>query len=244
MIKIGCWNIRGLNDSCKQSEIRNFISKNNIQIFGILETRVRSVNKDWIQKKVFRDWSVIDNQDFSTLGRIWIGWNSNIIQVKKFYVSTQMVILTMEPLDNSQFFYASFVYGSNDEKDRKDLWRDICHYAPIIGNQPWILLGDFNVARHSSDIANYSRPKTRSMTQFVDAINSASLEDLKYVGVHYTWSNKQVGPANVSKKLDRVLINDTWLQYIPDAMAEFFSPGVSDHSPSVVTLGSPCKRKR
>lgn len=35
------WNVRGLNDPIKLSEVKNFLNKNNIQIIALIETRVQ-----------------------------------------------------------------------------------------------------------------------------------------------------------------------------------------------------------
>ena len=41
---ISCWNIRGLNDPLKQSEVHLLTAKYQIAILCIIETRVRSCN--------------------------------------------------------------------------------------------------------------------------------------------------------------------------------------------------------
>ena len=43
---IGCWNIRGLNDPIKHSELRRLIHQERIAFFGLVETRVKDKNKD------------------------------------------------------------------------------------------------------------------------------------------------------------------------------------------------------
>ena len=42
MIKIGAWNIRGLNDPCKQNEVRKLIIDHNLSVLGVVEAKVRS----------------------------------------------------------------------------------------------------------------------------------------------------------------------------------------------------------
>jgi len=43
---IGCWNVRGLNDPIKHSELRRLIQQERVAPFGLVETRVRDRNKD------------------------------------------------------------------------------------------------------------------------------------------------------------------------------------------------------
>lgn len=44
MINIGAWNVRGLNNTLKQNEVRLLISRNKIDFVVIVETRVRNSN--------------------------------------------------------------------------------------------------------------------------------------------------------------------------------------------------------
>ena len=44
------------------------------------------------------------------------------------------------------------------------------------------------------------------------------------------------GRRRISRKLDRVLVNDAWLDEYPTARACFDTPDVSDHSPGMVCL--------
>lgn len=44
MIKIGTWNIRGLNDPLKQKAVCSFVRVNRLSLFGVVETKIRSVN--------------------------------------------------------------------------------------------------------------------------------------------------------------------------------------------------------
>lgn len=43
-MKYGSWNIRGLNDPAKQSEVAALVCKYKLHLLAILETRVRKEN--------------------------------------------------------------------------------------------------------------------------------------------------------------------------------------------------------
>ena len=40
----------------------------------------------------------------------------------------------------------------------------------------------------------------------------------------------------MARKLDRVLINDNWMQDFVHSTVEFISPGISDHCPALVQV--------
>ena len=93
-------------------------------------------------------------------------------------------------------------------------------------------MGDFNEiispSEHSS--ADHST-STRGMCDFRECLQQCSLSDLQYSGNTFTWSN-----SSVSKKLDRVLYNEEWLESFPESIAVFGKPGISDHSPCCTFL--------
>lgn len=64
------WNVRGLNDPIKLSEVKNFINKNNIQIIALISTRVRVNNSAKIQKRFGSAWKWLSNYSYSPKGRI------------------------------------------------------------------------------------------------------------------------------------------------------------------------------
>lgn len=59
--------------------------------------------------------------------------------------------------------------------------------------------------------------------------------DLGQVGPWYTWSNSQ-DDNPISKKLDRVMVNNVWLQSFMQSYATFESGGVSDQLRMYVLL--------
>ena len=69
------------------------------------------------------------------------------------------------------------------------------------------------------------------MRAFRECLTHCDLSDLPFRGNSFTWTNK-----HVSKKLDRILVHDMWLQSFPDSLAVFGKLGVSDHTPSCLFM--------
>jgi len=47
-------------------------------------------------------------------------------------------------------FYVTFIYGANQELQRKNLWEDLKNIANGM-NKAWCILGDFNVVLYAGD---------------------------------------------------------------------------------------------
>ena len=81
MIKIGFWNVRGMKSHTKQFEINRMLSQNNVVLFGLLETRIKSRN---MQNNIFTlegKWSVVTNYNQHCGGRIWLVWDPKFFEL-------------------------------------------------------------------------------------------------------------------------------------------------------------------
>ncbi|GKB29111.1 RNA-directed DNA polymerase, eukaryota, reverse transcriptase zinc-binding domain protein [Tanacetum coccineum] len=57
----------------------------------------------------------------------------------------------------------TFVYASNDPRERRLLWADLGLYKQVVCDLPWALLGDFNVALNMEDICSGSSSMSSAM---------------------------------------------------------------------------------
>ncbi|KAK2653179.1 hypothetical protein Ddye_013035 [Dipteronia dyeriana] len=136
-------------------------------------------------------------------------------------------------LDTYDRFRISFVYGSNDERFRKALRQIMCSSQHA---SPWIMLGDFNVSRNMGESIGGCSRISGAMEEFNDYLQASELDDLCFSGFLHTWCNKRSNSC-ISKKLDRVLVNNDWLVKFENSEAIFLPPTISDHCPSAVKLG-------
>ena len=236
---IFCCKIRSFNDKIKRCGFRKWF-RNNKPIFGgLIETHVSSVKAPAIISRAFPGWHYDCNYEFSDLGKIWLLWHPTVC-VSVLHKLLQSITYSVRLLFISTSLVVTLVYGSTCRKIRRELWAELCflsYTAPVRGS-PWVVLGDFNQVLSASEHSTADPfSSSRGMREFFNCIDSASLSDLPFCGNPFTWSNKQ-GATVVSKKLDRVLVNDNWLQVFPNSLAVFGDPGISDHSPCCVFIDS------
>ncbi|KAG7559344.1 ABC transporter type 1 transmembrane domain superfamily [Arabidopsis thaliana x Arabidopsis arenosa] len=168
---------------------------------------------------------VNSSEETEDLGKIWILWHPSV-KVRILAKSLQMVTCEVKFPEITTLFIVSFVYASNDEGTRCELWNEICALAtdPTVVGTPWVVLGDFNQTLCPSD---HSSPASLNLDRptrvFSDSLQAASLIDLTFRGCHFTWWNKRSSNP-VAKKLDRVLVNDEWQAAFPLSVAFFEAP--------------------
>ena len=236
MYQIACWNVRGLNDPSKHVEVRNLIFDNKISCFGLIENKLSLDNIDNVCKSIWPKWKYAHNSSGNSRSRILIGWNPEVWDLKVFDCSNQLIHVNLVSHANDVSCYATFVYGSNYVQVRRSLWTDILRLASQLSNEAWVVLGDFNAIRYSHEKDGGTRKWPTHMNDLNDCVRDSMLEDLKYKGLFYTWQNNN-GNHLIRRKLDRVLVNDQWLHFLPNSEASFLSHCVSDHTSMLVSLG-------
>ncbi|KAK9705447.1 hypothetical protein RND81_07G057900, partial [Saponaria officinalis] len=116
--------------------------------------------------------------------------------------------------------------------------------AQFVHSRDWLVLGDFNVVRSTEERVSSHLPLFSDIMDFNQCVLSCGLEDIQGTGCEFTWSNRQDGDR-VWCKLDRAMVTPSLLQTFPSASVNFLPPGISDHSPVMVTLlGTQRFRKR
>lgn len=238
----GFWNLRGLNDPLKQREAKKWVFNNKLSLVGLIEHKIKEPNVSKVVSTMLPHWNFVSNHSSSPLGRILICWNPLIFNVQVQFQSSQLIHCKVQSCNGQFSFDATFIYGATSYLERQQLWSQLQQLCVVT---PWVVLGDFNALRSPLEKVGGDRNWLPWMEEFNCCIHATELLDLRYSGCQYTWSNKQLGDAHVSTKIDRVLVNESWVKDFYWSNAHFLSPGVSDHSPAVVYMtAAPTTRKR
>ena len=201
-----------------------------------METHIKESNLTRIMNSVCPQWSFVSNHSEDDDGRIIMFWKA-LAALSLLHKSRQEI--TCEVVyPGLPTFTMSAIYADNTVDEKKILWDTLLDVKASLSlhNSPWIIGGDFNeiihCAEHSSPAFNNITPQ---MIEFKDCIDELEVRDLRFHGPPFTWSNKQSSDP-ISKKLDRVMINEEWLLTFPNSLAQFMLPDFSDHTPSLVNL--------
>lgn len=238
MTSFFAWNMRGFNMSRKHGVVRSWVQSEK-PLFGCLvETRVRQKNHLKCMKAALPGWNSVKNYDYHRLGRIWFCW-SDKVSVTLLHRSAQIITCAIQVPETGEEFIVSAVYAYNTASERRSLWEDMreMHTDYSYLAIPWILVGDFNVTLASGEhsrMLDYLSDQA-GMRHFQDVVGACDLTDLAYVGALFTWWNKREGNP-VGKKLDRAMINETWMHRFPQSYAIFDTGGVSDRERCMVSL--------
>lgn len=209
----------------------------------MVETKVRSGNLTATITSCFpAHWLSVHNLSVGPVARIILGWNPYVFTSYVCYTSDQLIVSKFETLDGKVVFFLSVVYGHNSSIDRRRLWDEMRQVAAIVGNMPWVQMGDFNAVRSASErLIGFD---SAAAAEFNKCLCDILQDDMPAKGFWFTWTNKRGGAGDNKSRIDRVITNTEWLASFSQCEANFLAPSVSDHCPMMVSvvLGTQMKR--
>ncbi|XP_071738894.1 uncharacterized protein [Rutidosis leptorrhynchoides] len=173
-----------------------------------------------IGDNVFYAWDWTSNSNKCVGGtRIMLGWNPAIVQ--------SMVLASTNQVIHCQI----------------RMVHDLEMHAKFVGNNPWVILGDFNASLSIDETTAGSSCMTLAMREFMECVNNIQVCDINNMGMKFTWNQKPHAKTGILKKIDRVLGNDSFLSNYVNAYAIFQPYRISDHSPSILKIPSSIHKK-
>ncbi|GJY84653.1 RNA-directed DNA polymerase, eukaryota, reverse transcriptase zinc-binding domain protein, partial [Tanacetum coccineum] len=176
---------------------------------NVLETHLKAKNINRVCDRIFSQWEWISNVKYSpTSCRICIGWDPMVVKVVIIHESRQRILCKVENVVSKENIVSSIVYAANTRIKRRELWKALSLHKRIVGTKSWMLMGDFNVTlKHIEHSAGSS------------------------FWIFYTWTKSLRNLNNsILKKLDRVMINESFMKEFGKAHGVFLPYMMSDHS--------------
>jgi len=108
------WNIRGAHLQIKQNEIKHSIQSHQIQMTGILETKLNDSLAKSAVTYINREWLYDDNLAY---GRIFTTWNPLICNVTSIFKHTQFIHFQVYHIPSTLNF-DTFIYSFNQPSSK------------------------------------------------------------------------------------------------------------------------------
>lgn len=143
--------MRGAVDRLQQNEVRKLIQEHKLSLVGLVETKVKEVNKERVLRALATDWNVVCNYNHSLRGRIWVCWNPAKLDLSVISQNEQVIHCVVREIANSWSCIISIAYGENCYRNREFLWDDLLSFADSIRGRPWPVAGDFNAVRRINE---------------------------------------------------------------------------------------------
>ncbi|XP_015168633.1 uncharacterized protein [Solanum tuberosum] len=112
-----------------------------------------------------------------------------------------------------------------------------CRFIILTGTFPGApLVTSFNVITSTEEKQGGVPYNMNKSFEFLSVIEDCGLLDLGYNGSHFTWCNQRTEEARVWKRLDRAMVNDQWLENMPQSTISHLPFVGSDHCPLLLEM--------
>ncbi|KAL0288050.1 UNVERIFIED_CONTAM: hypothetical protein Sradi_7109500 [Sesamum radiatum] len=166
--------------------------------------------------------------------RVWLAWDPNFVDVTVVETGAQFMHCSVFIRSFHSSVFITVVYGVNDVIGRRELWMELTRISTVVTDSPWLVGGDFNTVLDSSEVCGLSGDIRGAADEFRGCLQDTGLIHLPMHGERFTWHNCSRDARSLWKRLDRLLVNDRWLENWPDTTYVSLSARTSDHSPLVL----------
>ncbi|TMW81069.1 hypothetical protein EJD97_012226, partial [Solanum chilense] len=167
--------------------------------------------------------------------KIWLFWSNEVI-CNVLDSDQQQVTCELIHEECSEKFIITFVYAKCKDYLRRPLWDSMLQWANT--DYPWCTIGDFNVISSTKEKIGGRDYNISKSLEFISIIEACGLVDMGYSGQNYTWCNHRKNGDRIWKRLDRGMVNDNWLDMMPQSSITHLPSVGSDHSPLLMEMNN------
>ncbi|CAL0303504.1 unnamed protein product [Lupinus luteus] len=221
-------NIRGLGGRLKKKEIRDLISVNDPDFVCIRDTKIQVVDSVLCASLWGSDdvgWAFVLAEGFS--GGIMSLWKKSIFVCHEIRLGSNFVMVRGNWSMNNVFCNIMNTYSPCDLARKRLFWEEAKNVWMDHSGESWCMVGDFNVILHRDEKKGSSSiGSSRVSVEFARFVEELELVDLPLVGSKFTWF---LSNGSTMNRLDRLLVNDSWLTLRGRMVQKALKRSYSDH---------------
>lgn len=231
-MKILCLNCRGVGQPEVVREIRSLCELHRPTLVFFSETRLFCNNVDMLKRSLgFPNGLGVGS--YGSGGGLAFLWSHEIEVKLGSYDKIHMDVVILDPISHQERWPFTGFYGESKKELRYRSW-DCLKFLEGQRALPWLCAGDFNeILEAHEQIGGLVRPK-RQMSGFQDAVSVCGFTDLGFIGLPYTWDNRQQGDRNIKVRLDSAFANASFLDLYNEIKVWHVQTAESDHCCLVV----------
>lgn len=221
------WNARGLGGRRAFLFLQQLVAELRPLVLFVSESKV-SCNRayQWLSALNFH--GVIGSDPRGSRGGLLLFWNKNVDVYLRSYSFNHINVYVCW---NEVKWCFTGCYAPSNPYDRIAFWDLLLKLNCLRGdiNEPWLLGGDFNEIRFESEKTGGNKWREPRVNNFSNCCQSIGLQDVKWVGSNWTWTNGRKGKARIKERLDRFVANKAWMNLFPRALSTNCGFYSSDH---------------
>jgi exonuclease III len=235
-MKFVSWNCRGFGSTPKEEALKDIIKTSKAEILLIQETKMEG--QDFLRKAKAR-WNIssgIAESARGASGGLGTIWNSKKYDLLMHEARKHWIFTSLLHLETGRQVSLFNLYVPVLPEDKKSCWETLRDFLQQNVLDNIILGGDLNLTLSANEKKGGSIVRDQAREWVEDLMSTWELEDIKPVKGKYTWSNKRVGPGHIAARLDRFLVQSSFLVLGLNPDSTILPHSVSDHKPISLSL--------
>lgn len=143
-------------------------------------------------------------------GGIALLWKDEVCVKLQSLDKLHIDVAVLDPVTMVEKWHFTGFYGEARRELRYRSW-DCLRMLNDQSSLLWLCVGDFNEILHATEQFGGVGRSERQMEGFREAVAMCGFSDLGFIGLPYTWDNRQDDDHNVKVRLDRGLATDGFL---------------------------------
>ncbi|XP_071701851.1 uncharacterized protein [Rutidosis leptorrhynchoides] len=229
-MKILSLNVRGFAVKGKFGWVRSICIKERPCIAVFQETKCKVVSDSWVQS-LWGDanFGFLQKEAAGKSGGLIVIWDKSAFEVTSSTNCDYFLSIRGKWRNSGEESTIVNVYGPHNDHCKKLMWDLLGNLLNSI-NSAWLLCGDFNEVRNSSDRLN-SQFHQRRADRFNDFILRNNLIEIPINGRKFT----RISDDGLKlSKLDRFLVTDNFIELWEDLSVIALDRNLSDHCPLIL----------
>jgi exonuclease III len=235
-MKFVSWNCRGFGSTPKEEALKDIIKTSKAKILLIQETKMEG--QDFLRKAKAR-WNIssgIAESSRGASGGLGTIWNSKKYNLFMHEAHKHWIFTSLLHLETGRQVSLFNLYVPVLPEDKKSCWETLRDFLQQNVMDNIILGGDLNLTLSTNEKKGGSIVRDQARECVENLMSTRELEDIKPVKGKYTWSNKRVGPGHIAARLDRFLVQSSFLVLGLNPDSTILPHSVSNHKPISLRL--------
>jgi ribonuclease HI/exonuclease III len=230
------WNCRGLGSKIKEEALRDIVRVERPEVLLIQETKMEEVDLLRISPTFWKKGPGKAVSARGASGGLATFWDSTKLELKEEFGTLHWLFTKLIHKDSGHQVSLFNLYVPALLNEKKDCWDSIHLFLNSHHTENLVMAGDLNVTLSTAEKKGGSIVRDPSREWVEDLIADWELEDIPPTNGKFTWSNKRVGPGHIAARLDRFLLQSSFLTLGLRASSKLLPHYTSDHKPIALSI--------
>jgi ribonuclease HI/exonuclease III len=228
---ITSWNCRGMGSKKKEEALKDILKSSKASILLLQETKMSQQDVLRTLSKAWKGSQGVAGNARGASGGICTLWDASRIDMISSHICMHWIHTKVHHKSTGCQVSIFNIYAPQILGEKIHCWDSLQTYLQQNKLSNIILGGDFNVTLAQDEKRGGSIVRDPAREWVEDIAAAWDLLDIKPTKGRYTWTNKRIGPGHIAARLDRFLVQSSFLVLGLKTNSEILPHSASDHKP-------------